>query len=501
MLEKLKISFTEPNAVKGDVLVLMVGEDPCLGEFSSKVDKDGGGLITRAMVAASFKGTSGSFLELWGSPSLGVKKIILIGLGKSEELSSSDWLNVGKRASRCLRGKGIDRVVIASDGLAVADQIAVFTLGLRLGTYRFDKYKSQMGSEEKGSVLSVSEIFILTDQVEEAERLYRPFDGVADGVFFAQDLVNEPANVLGPEEFVERLGVLTDLGVSVEVLKEPDLRGLGMDALLGVARGSVCPPQLVIMRWNGSGESDETSVPVAFVGKGVTFDSGGISLKPSGGMEDMKGDMAGAAVVAGLMWSLASRKARVNAVGVVGLVENMPDGNAQRPGDIVKSMSGQTIEVINTDAEGRLVLADALWYTQDRFKPSFMIDIATLTGAIVIALGNEHAGLFSNNEHLAAQLVDAGHLTGEKLWALPLHPEYDKQVNSKFADMKNVGGREAGSITAAQFLQRHVNDTVWSHIDIAAVATLPSSKIDSGMGNATGFGVRLLNQWVSSNFE
>ncbi len=274
---------------------------------------------------------------------------------------------------------------------------------------------------------------------------------VADGVIQARNLVNEPANILGPVEFAQEAEKLEKLGVKVEVLGEKEIKKLGMGALLGVAQGSVRPPRLVIMEWQGAKSKEK---PVAFVGKGVVFDTGGISIKPAAGMEDMKGDMGGAAAVTGLMRALAGRKAKVNAIGIIGLVENMPDGNAQRPGDIVTSMSGQTIEVINTDAEGRLVLADALHYTNDRFKPRFIINLATLTGAVMVALGQYHAGLFSNDDELADQLYDAGQLTGEKLWRLPLGTEYDKMIDSKFADMKNSAGRYGGSITAAQFLKR-----------------------------------------------
>jgi leucyl aminopeptidase len=322
-------------------------------------------------------------------------------------------------------------------------------------------------------------------------------EAVAQGVHLARNLVNEPANVLFPIEFAARAKKLVREGLTVEVLNRAQMTKLGMGALLGVAMGSAHEPRMVIMRWQGGRKGEQ---PLAFIGKGVTFDTGGISIKPAAGMEDMKGDMGGAACVTGLMMALARRKAKVNAIGAIGLVENMPDGKAQRPGDIVKSMSGQTIAVLNTDAEGRLVLADVLWYVQNRFKPKFMIDLATLTGAILVALGKEHAGLFSNNDELAARLSDCGLATGEKVWRMPLAPEYDKMIDYEVADMKNIGGRNAGSITAAQFLQRFVNGTPWAHLDVAGTAMdAPKSPINTSWGS--GWGVRLLNRLVEEHYE
>ncbi len=324
-------------------------------------------------------------------------------------------------------------------------------------------------------------------------------EATALGVIAARTLVNEPANVLFPEEFANRAKELEKLGVEVEILDEAAMRGLGMGALLGVSQGSSREGRLVIMRWRGAPAGADEK-PVAFVGKGVTFDTGGISIKPAGGMEDMKGDMAGAACVTGLIETLARRRARVDAIGAIGLVENMPGPDAQRPGDIVTSMSGQTIEIINTDAEGRLVLADVLWYVQDRFKPRFIVDLATLTGAILVALGQDHAGLFSNDDDLSEKLIAAGRETGEKLWRMPLGPAYDKLIDSKFADMKNTGGRHAGSITAAQFLQRYVNGTPWAHLDIAGTGMgSPIGDVNQSWGS--GFGVRLLDRLVADNYE
>jgi leucyl aminopeptidase len=371
---------------------------------------------------------------------------------------------------------------------------AHFALGATLEAYSFDRYRTKQKPKEKPSL---GKITVAADAATAARRAFTALSGVAGGVALARDLVSEPANILTPPEFAKRCKKLVDLGVTVEVLSPAQMKKLKMGAILGVGQGSEQPAQLVVMQWNGAAKSKK---PIAFVGKGVTFDTGGISIKPAGGMEDMKGDMGGAAAVTGLMHALAVRKAKANVIGVIGVVENMPDAGAQRPGDIVTSMSGQTIEVINTDAEGRLVLADALWYTQDRFKPQFMIDLATLTGAILISLGNEYAGLFSNNGELSEHLVAAGKAEGEPLWRMPMGEGYDKLLRSKFADMKNVGGRNAGSITAAQFLKRFVGDVPWAHLDIAGKAWMNEARPTTPAW-ATGYGVRLLNRLVADYYE
>ena len=335
--------------------------------------------------------------------------------------------------------------------------------------------------------------------VAAANKALAPNAAIAEGVVIARDLVNEPANVLYPEEFARRASKLRKVGVDVDVLDVKQMRKLGMGALLGVGQGSVRESRLVVMRWNGGKHGEK---PVAFIGKGVCFDTGGISIKPAGGMEDMKGDMAGAACVVGLMHALAARKAKVNAVGLIGCVENMPDGNAQRPGDIVTSMSGQTIEIINTDAEGRLVLADVLWYAATKYQPKFMVNLATLTGAIIVALGHQHAGMFANDDALAEQINQAGLDTGETVWRMPLGAEYDKMIDSKFADVKNTGGsRWAGSITAAQFLQRFVKDnTPWAHLDIAGTG-MDSRQTEINRSWGSGWGVRLLDRLVRDHYE
>jgi leucyl aminopeptidase len=376
------------------------------------------------------------------------------------------------------------------------DQAAEIALGTQLRAYVFDRYKTKRKEGEDPP--TKAEITIAVGNSSAAAKAWRAAEEpVADGVIMARDLINEPANVLYPEEFARRTSVLKKLGVVVEVLDVPAMKKLGMNALLGVGQGSRKDSRVVIMRWNGGKKSE---APVAFIGKGVCFDTGGISIKPASGMEDMKGDMAGAACVVGLMHALAARKAKVNAVGAIGLVENMPDGNAQRPGDIVKTMNGQTIEIINTDAEGRLVLADVLHYVNTRHKPRFMIDLATLTGAIIVALGQEYAGMFGNDDRLCDRITKAGLATMERVWRMPLGPEYDKQIDSKFADMKNTGGRYGGSITAAQLLARFVDKTPWVHLDIAGTA-LGSPQNDINKSWSSGWGVRLLNQLVADHYE
>ncbi len=370
-------------------------------------------------------------------------------------------------------------------------------MGAKLRSYTFNQYRTKRRDEHEPTLNKVT---IGSDDVRDAQKRWASLSAVADGVFLARDLVNEPPNVLSPEAFAHRARELARLGVKVEVLGEAAMKKLGMGALLGVGQGSERESQLVVMQWNGT-RAKKTEAPLAFVGKGVCFDSGGLSLKTGAGMMGMKGDMGGAAAVVGTLKALAARKARVNAVGVVGLVENMPDGKAQRPDDVVRSMSGQTIEVLNTDAEGRLVLADALWYAQTRFKPKFVIDLATLTGAIMVALGHENGGLFSNDDRLSERLLAAGRAEGEPLWRLPLSDAYDKLLKSKIADMKNVGGPHAGSITAAQFLQRFVDKTPWAHLDIAGVAWQDGENKPLIPSWGTGWGVRILNRLVADHYE
>ncbi|SIP91787.1 leucyl aminopeptidase [Rhizobium sp. RU35A] len=454
-------------------------------------------VLGRAGEVAGFSAKSMSVLDVLAPHQSPFDRLVVLGLGKPADISAYDWLRAGGKASSMIKRAETVTIFLDAPGLEVDATKAVdFATGLLLRAYSFDSFKTKKADDEDKSAKAV-EITIVTAHHEAAAAGFGFAEAVAGGVNLARELVNLPPNVLGPIEFAERASALQALGVEVEILTETEMRALGMGALLGVAQGSARPPRMAIMQWKG-GKTDEA--PLAFIGKGVVFDTGGISIKPAANMEDMKGDMGGAAAVTGLMHTLAARKAKVNAVGIIGLVENMPDGNAQRPGDIVTSMSGQTIEIINTDAEGRLVLADALWYAKERFKPRFMINLATLTGAILVALGNLHAGLFSNDDELAASLLAAGETSGEKLWRMPLGKDYDKIIDSRFADMKNSGGRYAGSITAAQFLKRFVGDTPWAHLDVAGTAMgSPASEINQSWGS--GYGVRLLDQLVRDRYE
>jgi leucyl aminopeptidase len=451
----------------------------------------------RVAGTAGFKGKPGHLIDLLSPPGLSANRLLVLGSGKPAEGggSSTAWTDRGGSLGGKLMALGVeDAEVLLDADEATPERVADLAAGLTLRHYRFDKYKSRRDDDSAaGKSLAVTLCVSDPKAVEAAiaDRL-----AAVNGTLLARNLVNEPANVLGTIEAAAEAEKLTGLGVTVEALGEPELRALGMNAMLAVSQGSARPPRLVVMQWRGGGKA----APLAFVGKGVVFDTGGISIKPAAGMEDMKGDMGGAAAVIGLMHALASRKAKVNVVGVVGLVENMPSATAMRPGDIVKAMSGTSIEIVNTDAEGRLVLADALWYTQDRFKPAAMINLATLTGAIIVALGHDHAGLFSNNEDLAARLLAAGLASGDKLWRMPLGAAYDKLIESRFADIKNSGGRHAGSITAAALLKRFVNDVPWAHLDIAGVG-FGAGNSETNTSWASGFGVALLDRLVRDNYE
>jgi leucyl aminopeptidase len=496
----MRITFGEPTLPKKGTLVLFSGDGPVLSATARAVDKDTGGAIKRAIASSRFKGKKGQTLVVSAPHNSPYSRIVLGGVGKPSDVTPLVMESLGGKLYAVLEKTSETDVHIALDPakairLPGAEMAAHLAYGIRLKSYRFDKYRTKEKPEDKPGIARVA---IGIKGAASARKVYASLDKIADGVFWTRDFVSEPANVLYPESYANEIRSLSKLGVKVELLDEAKMKKLGMGSLLGVAQGSVRKPFLVVMRWNGAPGSKEK--PVAFIGKGVTFDTGGISLKPAAGMEDMKYDMGGSGAVVGLMKALAGRKAKVNAVGVVGLVENMPGGNAQRPGDVVTSMSGQTIEVINTDAEGRLVLADALWYTQDRFKPKFMINLATLTGAIIISLAHEYAGLFSNNDELCKKLTAAGEAEGEKLWRMPMGEVYDKQLKSDIADMKNVGNRDGGSITAAQFLQRFVNDVPWAHLDIAGTAWT-KTELDTVPKGATGFGVRLLNRLVADNYE
>jgi len=497
MSDTVKVGFVPFSAPPRGVLVVFCDEALKFGAATRKALGTAADIVKRAAATNQFKGKSGSTLDVLAPEGIKAERLIVVGAGKAGDLKPKDLLKFGGAIAGKFNSASEAATVIAElpGGAIEPEHTAAIATGMLLRAYKFDRYKTKKKDGENESVRV--DVSIAVDDVAAAKKLFAPEQHVVDGVIMARDLVNEPPNVLYPEEFARRASQLRKVGVDVQVLDTKAMTKLGMGALLGVAQGSARPGRAVIMRWNGGKKADQ---PVAFVGKGVCFDTGGISIKGAASMEDMKGDMGGAACVVGLMHALAARKAKVNAVGAIGLVENMPDGNAQRPGDIVTSMSGQTIEIINTDAEGRLVLADVLWYVAKKFKPKFMVDLATLTGAIMVALGTEHAGLFSNNDELCDRLIKAGHETGEKVWRMPLGPEYDKQIDSQFADMKNTGTRHGGSITAAQFLQRFVDGTPWAHLDIAGTA-MGAPKTDINQSWGSGYGVRLLERLVADHYE
>ncbi|HWA45043.1 MAG TPA: leucyl aminopeptidase [Hypericibacter adhaerens] len=497
----MKIHFAKFELPDSGALAVGALDERKLQASATAVDKAAKGALGRALAVSRFKGRADDLLQVLAPGELALSRVLLFGLGQPNMVDVLAAQAIGGRLIAHVNATGDSALAIAVDAipgapLSPAEMAAQIAFGARLRSYRFDKYRTKEKPEQKPSLKKLT---LLVEDPGAAKKLFEPLERLAEGVAFTRDLVSEPANIIYPESLAEQTKTLEDLGVKVEILGEKEMKKLGMGALLGVGQGSARESQLVVMQWKGLPDSRKKP-PVAFVGKGVTFDTGGISIKPAAGMEEMKWDMAGAGAVIGLMKALAGRKAKVNAVGVVGLVENMPSGTAQRPGDVVKSMSGQTIEVINTDAEGRLVLADAIWYTQDRFKPQFVVNLATLTGAIMIALGQIHAGLFSNNDQLAERLLAAGRASGEPLWRMPLGEGYDKIINSDIADMKNVGNRYGGSITAAQFIQRFVNGVPWAHLDIAGMAWSDKDAPTVPKG-ATGYGVRLLERFVADHYE
>jgi leucyl aminopeptidase len=497
MSRALKLEFAGLDTPPKGVLILFCEEGTKLGTWARRAIEPAGDVVRRAAAADGFKGKSGSVLEIVAPSGLDVPRLIVVGVGKARELKAQDFVKLGGTAMGRISGAA-SRATLFADlpgGAIKPQRTADIALGVKLRAYAFERYKTKRKDDEQQA--AEVRVTIAAGNVAGVKKAFAACRAVGEGVLMARDLVNEPANVLYPEEFARRAGSLKKMGVAVEVLDPAQMKKLGMNALLGVGQGSQHESRTVIMRWNGGKRG---VAPVAFIGKGVCFDTGGISIKPAAGMEDMKGDMAGAACVVGLMHALAARKAKLNAVGAIGIVENMPGGRAQRPGDIVTTMSGQTIEIINTDAEGRLVLSDVLHYVNTRFKPKIMIDLATLTGAIIVALGQEYAGLFANDDKLAERLVQAGRETGERVWRMPLGPEYDKMIDSKFADMKNTGGRHGGAITAAQLLARFVDKTPWAHLDIAGTG-MGSPQTDINRSWGSGFGVRLLNELIAEHYE
>lgn len=490
---KFKIS----DSASGDALAVPAYTKAKLSKAAQVIDKATSGAVTKAIKASRFKGDKGSVLEIAAPSGVDADRIVVFGLGDEKSI---DGNTVEKATASVVKHLLLGGAKALSIDLTDHDDnefVGRAGLGASLAGYRFDQYRTKLTDDKKPSLKSVE---LVAADAAAARKAWKSWSAVCEGVELARNVVMEPPNNMHPESYAKLIKKdLEPLGVEIEILGEAQMKKLGMGSLLGVGQGSVRESQMVIMKWNGGKASAK---PISFVGKGVTFDTGGISLKPPQGMDEMKGDMGGSAAVVGLMKALASRKAKANVIGVVGLVENMPDGNAQRPGDIVTSMSGQTIEILNTDAEGRLVLADALWYTQKEFDPAFIINLATLTGAILVTLGHEHAGIFSNNDELAERISQAGKASDETVWRLPVGPEYDRQIDSPVADMKNMGeGRNAGSIAAAVFLQRFVNDKPWCHIDIAGTGMHSGAKDPRLPSFGTGYGVRLLDRLVRDYYE
>ena len=496
----MRIAYsTAAPAADAGTLVVFAGKDGVLGSAAAMLDAATGGQLARAVKSARFDGEAAALLEIFAPHGLLATRVLVAGLGAPDKADGSVFERIGGAVAAKLLTSGETAVTVDFAGVAatvpLAEAAARLAHGAALRSYRFDRYRTRLKPNQRPTL----ETLTIANAPAATDAPHARWSAVAAGVELTRDLVSEPANVIYPESFVERAQALAGVGVTIEVLGEPEMAELGMGALLGVSLGSERPARLLVMHWNGSGSAE--TKPVVLVGKGVTFDTGGISLKAPAGMEDMKWDMGGAGAVTGAMYALAARRAKAHVIGVCGLVENMPDGKAQRPGDVVTSMSGQTIEVINTDAEGRLVLCDALWWAQEKFAPEVIVDLATLTGAMIVSLGHEYGGMFSNDDELAAQLAAAGLATGDKLWRMPMGEPYDRLIDSQIADIKNIGPREGGSISAAQFLQRFIKPGVkWAHLDIAGMvwAAKPAALWDKG---ATGFGVRLLDRFIEANFE
>ncbi|WP_298747469.1 leucyl aminopeptidase [uncultured Brevundimonas sp.] len=490
----MKIEFVASTR-EAEVLAVLVHEGRTFQGRGAEHDAATSGALARAMGAGRFTGGSNSTLVVPAPVGIDAGTVVLTGAGETDRFDDLALETAAGAAYQAVKLSGAASLTIDARDLS-ADQAARAAFAARLAAYRFLKYRTTLKPEKTPSIETIK---VAAADVKAAKAAYERLAPVADAVEFSRDLVSEPANVLYPEEFARRVKGLEKLGLEVEILGEKELEKLGFRTLLAVGQGSVRESQVAILKWNGGRKGDQ---PIAFVGKGVCFDTGGISIKPADGMEEMKWDMGGAAAVAGLMHALAGRKARVNAVGVLGLVENMPDGAAQRPGDVVMSLSGQSVEVLNTDAEGRLVLADCLWYAQARFKPKFMLDLATLTGAMIVALGLEYAGVFSNSDELANNFLAAAPKVGENAWRMPIPDAYERHIDSPIADVKNTGnGRAGGSITAALFLQRFTNGVPWAHIDIAPTAWIKESKNPTVPDGAVGWGVRTLDRMVADSYE
>lgn len=488
-------------------IIIFAGSENKLFDLAQKIDSNLNGYISKAITYGGFEGKKKQSVNLIPDSNQKYQYISVVGIGKGEDTDENVIREIGAKIYEICCSSNLKEISIISENIpgseySPEDFAAYLSAGMLLRSYKFDKYKTIKSdddeSDDNDKESYPEKVNIITSNPEQSQKLFEKEQNIASGVFFARDLISEPGNIIYPESFAERCKELATDGVNVEIFGESELAKLNANCLLAVGQGSDKESHMVVMHYNGNPDSDEV---ISFIGKGVTFDTGGISIKPSANMDEMKWDMGGAGVVAGLIKALAARKAKVNVIGAVGLAENMPSGSAIKPGDIVKSMSGQTVEILNTDAEGRLVLSDVLHYIQDKYNPAFMIDLATLTGAMIVCLADEMAGVFSNDDELAEQLVAAGAETDEQLWRLPLGKGYDKMIDSPIADMKNIGdGRGAGSITAAQFLQRFVGDTKWAHIDIAGVTWSKKGGGTTPKG-ATAFGVRLLDRMVEKYYE
>ncbi len=503
MSDRLDISFAALSADPEATSVVFAADGLDLGAKARELDTKSAGAVLKAAAAADFKGKFKSTIEVLAPAKLGIDRLIIAGMGKTSSLTELQLTELGGAILGAIQNrKGTTASLIVdfegTDEFKPEQIAAHLAQGAMLRHYNFKKYHTKKNADEADKD-GLKKLIIHVAHPDKAKAAFGPLKAVVNGVNIARDLVNEPANILGPVELAEKTKALEKLGVDVEILDVADMTKLKMGSLLCVGQGSERPSRMAVMVWNGA-KGNKKAKPICFVGKGVVFDTGGISIKGAAGMEDMKGDMGGAAAVIGVMHALAERKANVNAVGLIGCVENMPSGNAVRPGDIVTSMSGQTIEIINTDAEGRLVLADVLWYAQEKFKPKLVINLATLTGAIMIALGKEFAGMFANDDKLADELTSASKATGEKVWRMPLDKAFDKAMDSRFADMKNAGGRWGGSCTAAAFLQRFIKDTPWCHLDVAGTA-MDGAKSDVNTSWGSGWGVRLLDRFVADHHE
>lgn len=487
----MDILFKKNDVSNDTALIVGVYENLLLTKTAKKIDAVLNGGLLKVLKNSDFNGKSGQTRELLPTDASQTKRLICLGLGKKEKIGELTACKIGAYAAKVLLTGGETAVEFAVDDLPAA----AVGFGAKIASYRFTKHKTVFENP-----VTLKEFYILTEKPQVAQNQYEPYFAIAKGIHTARDLVNEPANVVTPIAFAKRAEELQKYGLTTEVYDQTQLKAKGLNMMLGVAQGSVNPPRLVIVQWRGKPEDKNTHA--VLVGKGVTFDSGGLSLKPAKGMEDMKEDLAGAATALGTLQALAMQRAKVNVAAVMAMVENMPSGTAQRPGDILKSLSGITVEVINTDAEGRLVLGDALWYAQERFKSPILIDLASLTGAIIVSLGTDIAGLFSNDDLLAKQMEKASADSGEKLWRMPLDDLFENEIISDIADIKNAtSSRAGGSITAAMFLKRFVlPETKWAHLDIAGVALREKNGL-LGPKGGSGFGVWLLDKYIRDNLE